>query len=88
MNKEEIGLNNRLAELGGFKWDSLLFLWATPEEVGCGKPPDFTKSLNHCYKYLVPKLGDCKISILVDDGYYFATIIGVIIAGISLWLLT
>lgn len=79
--KREIELNNKMAELGGFKWHITPALgkdvgyWTTPEGEDCKKLPDFTRSLNHCFKYLVPKLIDCKVSILIDDGYYFATIL-------------
>lgn len=51
-------LNRKLAEWAGFKldlWDGKAY-WVTPDGFPGSSVPDFTHSLDACFKWLVPKL--------------------------------
>ena len=55
MNEE---LNRKLAEWAGIKWQPISKTWLYPGKGLSLEPyPNFTESLDACFKWLVPKLG-------------------------------
>ena len=73
MNEQE--LNKKLAEWAGFVFDEgaeygippVFGLWYSPDndQIGYPEPPQFTQSLDACFKLLVPKLD--KARVLTND---------------------
>ncbi len=63
---DEMELNKKLAEWAGFKQvpryggtDMSLTLWRAPDGNHDYTPPDFTQSLDACFKWLMPKSVEC-----------------------------
>jgi len=87
MNKE---LNKKLAEWAGFEFkkvkfgDKVIPQWLLEKEWGHWEPPNFTESLDACFKWLVPNVELVSIAtrraytgpIAVPNGYWATVSIG------------
>lgn len=76
---DEEKLDKKLAEWAGFKrsWSNISrdFAWSDSPDGHwlVDAPPNFTQSLDACFRWLVPKLGACSI-LSYGNGRYGAAI--------------
>jgi len=75
-SKVELELNKKLAKWAGFKWQPITETWLYPSEGLRLELPDFSQSLDACFKWLVPKLtGEWTIAIANGHDFpYVATV--------------
>ena len=67
MNEQE--LNKKLAEWAGWKYDEPSDGWWKPTGHYDGRQPNFTQSLDACFKWLVPRLWICDIRL--EEGIFW-----------------